>query len=176
MSELLEELAVSSGGTTPPDETISEHVPAEPSRRLEIIIAAAALALSIVAVVLAATIRLRMGGGGLDPRWWPTVLASSAAVLSAILLAFALFAPLAGRGDLEAMHADGRVRMLLALALSVLYALAWQTVGYIGPTLIYLVALLWLFGLRGWKGLVAFPIITTALIYGLFHLMLRVPL
>ncbi|RYE88324.1 MAG: tripartite tricarboxylate transporter TctB family protein [Hyphomicrobiales bacterium] len=174
----LEKLAASTGDTSvSPVETLNEpDFSARPSRPLEIIIAVAALALSVLALVLSQSIYLRMGGGGLDPKWWPTVLSILAACLSAILVGMSLFGPVANRGDLEAGHRDGWVRMLIALALSALYVFAWWQVGYLIPTVVYLVALLWSFGLRSWKGLVAFPVVTTALIYGLFHYMLRVPL
>ncbi|KKC38113.1 hypothetical protein WH87_10940 [Devosia epidermidihirudinis] len=174
----LNQLADSSGDIIlSPEELAAEHdLAARPSRRLEIVIAVTALVLSVTAIVLSQNIYLRMGAGGLDPKWWPTVLSSIAAGLSAILVGFALFGPTVSRGDLESVADGGWQRMLLALALSALYVFAWAQIGYIVPTIIYLAALLWLFGLRAWKGLVLFPLITTGFIYGLFHTMLRVPL
>lgn len=172
-----EKLATQSGDTiVSPDDTAEFDLAAMPSRRLEIVTAVVALILSIVALVLSRNIYLRMGAGGLDPKWWPTLLSILAAGLSAILIGLALFGPAQSRGELESSHHDGWVRMLLALALSTLYALAWWVFGYLVPTAIYLFALLWVFGLRSWKGLVAFPLVTTAFIYGLFHFLLRVPL
>lgn len=174
----LDKLTASTGDTlVSPVETAGEpDFSARPSRPLEIIIAVAALALSVLALVLSQNIRLRMGGGGLDPKWWPTLLSILSACLAAILVGMSLFGPAANRGDLEAGHRDGWVRMLIALALSALYVFAWWQFGYLIPTAIYLFALLWSFGLRSWKGLIAFPVITTGFIYGLFHFMLRVPL
>ena len=174
----LDKLTASAGDTSVLPVELAEEpdFAARPSRPLEIVVAVVALALSVLALVLSQNIRLRMGGGGLDPKWWPTLLSSLAAGLSAILLGMSLFGPLAGRGDLEAGHRDGWVRMLVALALSALYVFAWWQVGYLVPTAVYLFALLWVFGLRSWKGLIAFPLVTTAFIYGLFHFMLRVPL
>lgn len=170
--------AASSGdANVSPDETLGghEHL-AHPSRRLETVVAAVALALSVLALVLSRNIHLRMGAGGLDPKWWPTLLSLAAATLSAVLLAMALFGPAAARDDLESTHRDGWARMLVALALSVLYVFAWSRFGYVVPTLVYLLALLWLFGVRNAIALVLYPAITTAFIYGLFRLMLRVPL
>ena len=174
----LDKLTASTGDTSVlPVETAAEpDFSARPSRPMEIIIAVVALALSVIALVLSQNIRLRMGGGGLDPKWWPTLLSLASAGLAAILVGMSLFGPVANRGDLEAGHRDGWVRMLIALALSALYVFAWWQIGYLVPTAMYLFALLWTFGLRSWKGLVAFPLVTTALIYGLFHYMLRVPL
>lgn len=174
----LEKLGETSGGAeAPPDDAIVEYDNAAvPSRRMEIVIAAVALALSLLALVLSRNIYLRMGEGGLDPKWWPTVLSIGSSVLSAILLAVAMMGPVAERYDLESSQNDGWPRMLAALALSALYLVAWWQWGYIVPTLVYLFALLWLFKVRGWLPLILFPALTTAFIYGLFHLLLRVPL
>lgn len=174
----LNTLAAASGDTNVSPEAPAEELDlaARPTRWLEIAIAATALVLSVTAFILSRNIYLRMGSGGLDPKWWPTLLSVFAGVLSAVLLGMSVFGPAASRGELESSHRDGLVRMLSALTLSVLYALAWTFVGYVVPTVLYLVALLGVFGLRSWKGLVAFPLITTAFIYGLFHFVLRVPL
>ncbi|WIY53219.1 tripartite tricarboxylate transporter TctB family protein [Devosia sp. YIM 151766] len=174
----LDKLTSASGDTiVSPDAAVAEYdFSAPPARRLEIVTALAALIFAIVALVLSRNIYLRMGAGGLDPKWWPTLLSILAAGLSAIMLGMALFGPAQSRGDLESGHPDGLIRMLQALALTTLYAFLWSAFGYVIPTIVYLFALLWVFGLRSWKGLVAFPLITTAFIYGLFHLLLRVPL
>lgn len=170
-------LALSSGDVTSPDDVDAEpDFTAAPSRVLELAIAIVALALSVTALILSQNIRLRMGGGGIDPKWWPTVLSIAGATLSAILLGMAAFWPPLSRGEVEASTREGWVRMLLALALSALYVYAWSTIGYLIPTVLFTAILLWVFGLRSWKGLVIFPIATTAFIYGLFHYLLRVPL
>jgi hypothetical protein len=171
-------LATSSGDTNVlPDETVAElDYTARPSRRLEIIIAFAALILSVTALYLAQNIRLRMGGGGIDPKWWPSMLSIIASSLSGLLVAMSLFGPAMSRGELESSEQDGWVRMLLALALSALYIFCWWKIGYVIPTVVFLAALLWVFGLRSVKGLLLFPLVTTAFIYGLFHYALRVPL
>ena len=167
----------SGGAQALPDEAISDYeFVAAPSRRMEIAIGATALALSVLAIYLSRSIDLRMGGGGIDAKWWPTVLSSSAAVLSAIILGTALFMPVAQREDLEGAQKDGWVRMLVALGLSSLYVFAWWQIGYLVPTLVYLFALLWVFGNRNPIALVLYPVLTTAFIYGLFHSLLRIPL
>lgn len=173
------ELRETSGGTkVPPDNAIPDYdeYGAAPSRRMEITIALVALALSILAIVLSRSIELRMGGGGIDAKWWPTMLSSGAAVLSGFMLLSAFALPLADREDLEGAQRDGWVRMFIALALSALYVFAWWRFGYIVPTLVYLLALLLAFGVRSWLVLILFPVATTGFIYGLFHLLLRVPL
>ncbi len=170
------ETAAGDTKVSPDNAAEQDDIAARPSRRLEITVAATALVLSVIALVLSRNIHLRMDTGGINPRWWPTVLSILAIVLSAILAGMSMFSPAMSRGDLESSHHEGWVRMLLALAISTLYVIAWTSFGYVYPTVVYLLALLWVFGLRSWKGLVAFPVITTAFIYGLFHFMLRVPL
>lgn len=171
-------LATSSGDNTMlPDETVVKlDYSAPSSQRLEIAIAVAALILSVTALVLSRNIYLRMDSGGVDPKWWPTVLSILASALSALLVGMSLFGPAMSRGELEASEKDGWIRMLLALTLSALYVFAWSRIGYVVPTVVFVVALLWVFGLRSWKGLAIFSVVTTAFIYGLFHYVLRVPL
>ena len=173
----LDQLATSSSGTLPLDETIAEpNYSAAPSRRLELVIAVTALALSLLALWLSRNIFLRMGSGGVDPKWWPTLLSVLAAGLSAILVGMSVFAPPMSRGEVEATEQDGWIRMLVALTLSAIYVFAWSAVGYVIPTLVFTAALLFVFGLRSWKGLVIFSTVTTGFIYGLFHYLLKVPL
>jgi hypothetical protein len=117
-----------------------------------------------------------MGGGGVDPKWWPTLLSVLAAGLSAILVGMSLFSSPMSRGEVEATEQDGWIRMLVALTLSAIYVFAWSTIGYVIPTLVFTAALLFVFGLRSWKGLVIFSTVTTGFIYGLFHYLLKVPL
>ena len=160
-----------------PEQTVAEpDYAARPSRRLEIAIAASALALSVTALLVSRAIPLRMGGGGIDPRWWPTLLSVLASALSALLVAMSLFGQAPARGEVEAAEPDGWTRMLLALALSALYVFAWSHLGYVGPTLVFNLVLLRIFGLRSWKALGVYSVVTTAFIYGLFHYLLRVPL
>ena len=168
-------------------DTIAEHADdgepeaqryhaAVPSRRFEIVIAAVALALSLLALYLSRSIHLRMGAGGIDPKWWPTVLSIVAGSLSALLLSIALFGGPAERDDLESAHRAGLARTLIALALSALYVFAWSRFGYVVPTLAYLAALLWTFGARSPLALILYPALTTTFIYALFRMLLRVPL
>jgi hypothetical protein len=149
---------------------------APPSRSLEIATASIALALSALAFYFAYNIELRMDPGGINARWWPSVLAISASVLSGILLVVSLTVKEIDRGDVEASNAKGWSRVLKALAVSSLYVFAWSQIGYFVPTLVYLVALLWIFGLRSLVAMGLYSLITTGFIYGLFHYMLRVPL
>lgn len=173
-----QKLAATSGGTdvSPGEPAVEPDYYAKPSRALEIAIAVVALALSVTTLVLSRDIVLRMGGGGIDPKWWPTLLSCCGIALSLVLVLQAVLGTSLNRGELVAVERRGWMRMIVSLVLSAVYVFAWSRFGYVIPTVIFTGALLWVFGLRGWKGLIIFPVATTAFIYGLFHLLLRVPL
>jgi hypothetical protein len=148
----------------------------KPLRLKEIIIAAMALGLSILAIILSQNINLLMGDSGLDARWWPTVLSTAAAILSGLLLFCSIFLPVEEAEDFEPAQKEGWLRIFVVLTVSALYVFAWSRFGYIIPTAVYLFVLLWTFSVRSKMVLVLYPVLTTAFIYILFHTMLRVPL
>lgn len=149
---------------------------AAPSRPLEIAVGGGALALSLAALWFSRSIRLRMGAGGLDPKWWPTLLSCLGCGLAVLLLARAFRGEPLGRGDLEAATPEGWARLIGALALSGLYVFAWSRLGYAAPTIAYAFGLLWLFGLRRPLPLILYPLLTTGFIYGVFRILLKAPL
>ncbi|MBD8078604.1 tripartite tricarboxylate transporter TctB family protein [Cellulosimicrobium arenosum] len=159
------------GAPTDPDPA----PPAPPSRRLEVASALVSLVLLAGLAFLARRIELRTETGGIDPRWWPELLGTVGAVLAVALLVVALVRP-SDRGDLEATTRTGYVRLGASVALTVGYLLLWPLVGFLVATPIYLLALILLFGGRGWRTLIGFPVLTTAFIYLLFHTLLEVPL
>ena len=112
----------------------------------------------------------------MDPRFWPTLLSLFAGALSAALLLIALLRPPFDRSDLEASNRRGATRLVVALVVAILYVVLWQLAGYLVATALFLAALLWVFGGRGWKTLIIFPVVTTAFTYLLFHTLLKVPL
>lgn len=175
MTELTQLRETSGGDQSLPDEAASPDYSAQASRPLETTVGVIALGLSLLAVYLSQNIHVRMGGGGVDPKWWPTALSIVACVLSACMLGSALIRP-EDRSDFFQATSEGWKRVVLGLVLTSLYVFGWWRIGYIVPTALYLFALLWLLGIRRWKPLVLFPVLTTAFIYGLFHLLLRVPL
>ncbi|MFH5821214.1 tripartite tricarboxylate transporter TctB family protein [Georgenia sp. AZ-5] len=162
--------------TTPPEVEQPEGYIAPASRRLELVIAVLAVALSAVVLVLSQGIESQVDSGGLAPSWWPSVLAGAALAISAVLLILALVRRPAERGDLQAGTRQGWYRVLISSALSVLFLVAWEPVGFVIVCPLYLAALLATYGLRGLRGLLIFPVAITALIYVLFALILRVPL
>ena len=161
---------------TPSPSDFAPELAATPSRRLEVVTATVSLAASVIGFVLAQSIELRTETGGVDPRWWPTVLSLLAGALSVALLLIAILRPPFDRSDLEAGSRQGWVRLGAALVCGILYIVLWQLAGYLIATPIFLAALLWIFGGRGWKTLILFPVLTTAFTYVLFHSLLKVPL
>lgn len=161
---------------TPSTTDFAPELAAAPSRRLEITTAAVALAASVGGFALAQSIELRTETGGVDPRWWPTLLSLVAGSLSIVLLVIAIFRPPFDRSDLEVSSRQGWVRLGAALVCGILYIVLWQLAGYLIATALFLAALLWVFGGRGWKTLILFPVLTTAFTYLLFHTLLKVPL
>jgi hypothetical protein len=149
---------------------------ARPSKRMEIAAAALALLGFAVLVVLARDIELRAETGGIDPRWWPQLLGAAGAVLSAVLLARAVLRAPAQREGVQAATRDGRVRTVLVVVLAAVYVFAWPLIGFVVVTPPFLLAATYLFGGRGWRALVLFPVALTALLYLLFHTVLKVPL
>jgi hypothetical protein len=159
------------------DAAETDHaVPAAPSRRLEIVCAAIAVVGYGAIVLLARAIEVRTETGGIDPRWWPELLGVLGLVLSILLLVIAIVRPPFSRDDLEAATRQGWVRVGLAIVLSVVFILLWPVVGFLVVTPIFLVAATYLFGGRGWKTLILFPVLMTGFIYLLFHTLLKVPL
>jgi hypothetical protein len=165
-----EYLYTASIGTDAPD-TI-----AAPNRAMEITVAVVGLVAGLAGILLARGVELRAETGGIDPRWWPTVLSIGSAALSAALLVVALLRPPFDRSDLERVSEGGWRRLLLAGVIAAGYVAAWQVVGYIVATVVFLALLVWVFGGRGWKTLILFPVLTTGFTYLLFHTLLKVPL
>lgn len=147
---------------------------ARTSRTSELVIAAAVLALGVLVVVQAAQIHTAVNAQILGPRWWPTVLGyaliAGAAVLT--LQAFLRVAP----SEESSITRNGLMTLLGLGALIVAYGIAWQFIDFIVVTPVLLAGMVAIAGGRGLKALVLFPVITTAVLYGIFGALLRVPL
>ena len=169
-------------------DTADSDIVAQPSRRLEIVAAAVALLFMAVYLVLVLQIDLRRetGAGQIDARSWPTMLGVLGVVIAAWRLVYAFVRPPADRDDLERLQKGGMRRLISTIALTVVYLALWQVrsivaFGYnielfVFITPFFLFALLYVYGARSWKTFVLFPVITTAFIYVLFGMLLRIPL
>jgi len=150
---------------------------AKPSRKLEVAIALSLVALCVLGIIGSRLIAVRTETGGIDPRWWPTVMCGVALALSLLLTVIAFTRPPFDREDLEVTNRGGWVRLAWTIVLSALYIVAWTLTGnFVIPSVILLAALMWVYDGRGWKALVIYPIVTVAGIYLLFHTLLKVPL
>jgi hypothetical protein len=140
-------------------------------------VASALVALVVLGGVafLARRIEVRTETGGIDPRWWPELLGTVGVCLAVALLVVVLARPL-DRGELEATTREGFVRLAVTVAITAAYLVLWPMLGFLVVTPILLLALLVVFGGRGWRGLIGFPVLTTAFVYLLFHTLLEVPL
>jgi hypothetical protein len=150
---------------------------AKPSRKLEVGIAIGLVVLSAAGVLASRGLGVRTETGGVDPRWWPTVICALSLVLSVALLIVALTRPPFDRDDLEVSNRGGWYRLTITLVVLALYMVAWTLSGnFVIPSVLLLVVLMWVYDGRGWKALLVYPIATIAFIYLLFHTLLRVPL
>lgn len=150
---------------------------ARPSRKLEVAIALGLVLLCVAGLIGSRLIGVRTETGGIDPRWWPTVMCGIALALSILLAVIAFIRPPFDREDLEVTNHGGWIRLAWTIVLSALYIVAWSVTGnFVIPSVILLVALMWVYDGRGWKALVIFPVATVAGIYLLFHTLLKVPL
>ncbi|MGO1838542.1 MAG: tripartite tricarboxylate transporter TctB family protein [Microbacterium gubbeenense] len=159
-----------------------------PSRALEIIAAAIATAFMAGYLVMATQIPLRTEGVGaaMTARTWPSVLGVSGLIVAIILLVVAVTRPVPVRSDIERISAGGPLRVVLTIVISAVFVALWSVqsiimAGYriqLFPIVaaLYLFALLWVYGHRGWIGLIAYPVGLTAFIYILFGIVLRIPL
>lgn len=157
------------------DEVIHHDEPAEPgSRPREIAVGVGVVVLGIAILLGAQTLLPESGRDAFGPRWWPSGLAIVLIGLGSLLTVTGGFRPAAATE--EPPTRQGAVRLLLLLALVVAYGAAWQYIHFVPVTIVLAAAGAAILGARGWKALVAFPMIVTVVLYGLFGILLGVPL
>ncbi len=158
------------------EESAPEPTPGlPPSRRLEVITGVVAAILSAAMIALSRAVVVIRETGGVDPRWWPTVLGILALALSVALVVVAFSRPMS-REDVEPTTRSGRINAAATVIAAIAYVLTWPLVGFIPATLVLLVVLTAVFGGRNWKVLTLFPLGLTAFLYTLFAVLLKVPL
>jgi hypothetical protein len=166
--------ATSAGAPGPVD--AADHSPASSSRRLEVAGAVVALGISLLLFFLADRIELRVETGGIDPRWWPRTLGMIGIAVSVLLLLVSALRTPPDRDEVEAATPAGRIRLAATVALAFAYMFVWPAVGFVPATLVLLVVATAVFGGRGVRALVLFPVCLTAALYLLFDVALEVPL
>ncbi|MFC4564835.1 tripartite tricarboxylate transporter TctB family protein [Nocardiopsis mangrovi] len=147
-----------------------------PSRLRELVPAAAGAALAAAALLLAGQIDQGPESAGIGPRWWPEVLAFTLLGLSVLHAALAWRRPAAAGDAPDPATREGALRLVAMLATVVGYGVLWYFIHFLVSTAVLVAALAYLGGGRGWKALIAFPAVTTAVLYVLFGVLLRVPL
>ena len=163
--------------TTNPDAPATSA--ARPGRGLrELLPALAAAAFAVVAFALASQVPEVARLTQFSPRWWPELLAVLVLVLSVCLAVGALLRPTTTvEEDVpEEATREGTWRLTAMLASIVGYGVLWYFIDFRVSTTLLFIALTWLGGGRGWKALLLFPIVVTAILYLLFGVLLRVPL
>ncbi|GAA3991246.1 tripartite tricarboxylate transporter TctB family protein [Thermobifida alba] len=155
----------------------SPVVAARPSTPLrELVPALAGAAVAVGALALATQVPEKTGLTSFSPRWWPEALAYLLLGLSVLHAALALLRPRSAEELPDAANRAGVLR-LTAMLLSILgYGVLWYFVDFRVSTAVLLVALVYLGGGRGWKALLVFPAVVTAVLYLLFGVLLRVPI
>lgn len=158
-------------GTTEVEATTAPLAPA-----MEKVAAGVVLAFGVLMLVGARGIALRNETGGIDPRWWPTVIAVGIIGCGIWMLANALLGVSIER-EVDPSRRKGWVQMIATVAGLAVVLVAWYlgiTFLLLGP--LFLVVINWIYGLRKWTSLLLFPGIIAALLHLVFRLLLKVPL
>jgi hypothetical protein len=166
------------GGTTTEE---TSAVPGEPgaapalpaSRVRELGVAAAVLAAGIGVLLARSTIATAQADTELGPQWWPTVLGVALVVGGVALGALGALRPQAPEEEPASGH--GVAQLVAVLALIVAYGVAWYQLHFLVVTAPLIAGLVYVTGGRGVRALVVFPVVTTALLYVIFGVLLRVP-
>lgn len=154
----------------------SDEASAAPAPFMERVAAGGVLALGLFMLVGARAIVVRNETGGIDPRWWPTVIAIGIVACGLWMLANSLLGNHLER-EVAPSRRTGWIQAIATVAGIVVVLVLWRlgiTFLMLGPA--FLIAINWVYGLRRWTSLVLFPGIIAALLYGVFRLLLKVPL
>lgn len=139
------------------------------------LLVAVAVAVAGGAVMLSAQgLELSTTNGSIGPGWWPTVLGGTL-VAGAVAIALVSFRQPDPMPE-ERVSAHGLTRLGAVLVAIVLYGVAWQYLHFLPVTVVFLSALMFITGGRGVKALLVFPALTAVVLYGLFKMLLQVPL
>ncbi|MFJ6114454.1 tripartite tricarboxylate transporter TctB family protein [Agrococcus sediminis] len=155
---------------------------------IELVAAIALLLVAIAYLAMASQIELRREAapGQMDARAWPTFLGISAVIVAGLLVLRTMLRGADPRDEIEPAQAGGLLRVGGTLGIALAYLALWSVGDIVLPgirialfpiaTALAVAALLLLYGHRGWKGLVIYPIALAALNWVLFAMLLRIPL
>lgn len=128
-----------------------------------------------LALVLSLTLPENVATKGVGIRWWPAVISGAGLGLGFLGLVYAIVRSTVFVPD-EPRASNGHSRLLAIIGCLVGYGILWYFIDFRLSTLILFAALVWVAGGRTWKGLVLFPILSTAALWLLFGYFLKVPL
>lgn len=147
----------------------------EPNHRgYEVAVGGAVAALGVACLVLTSQLELSRDGGAFGPRWWPTALSIAIIATGVVLVVQAVISRVSS--DEPRITRSGTATLAATVAAIVGYGIAWQYLDFRAVTVVLLIGLTFLFGGRGIKALIVFPVATTLILWGIFGLLLRVPL
>lgn len=107
----------------------------------------------------------------LNPSAWPRIICTLLCIAATVQLINALRGRITTKVTIE-----NKTQVFSVMGLVLLYAIFLKSVGFIICTVFILLIILWIFRIRKAIQLIFIPILTTGLIYFLFHYLLRVPL
>ncbi|MGY2066507.1 tripartite tricarboxylate transporter TctB family protein [Blastococcus sp. SYSU DS0619] len=162
----------------PPGDAADGHVDAEApapyGRARDLLVAAAVGGLGVLTLVAGRGLPARTDDGSLGPDWWPTVLGICLLLAAAGIAAAGLLRRAVPDDDSVTRHGLLQLGGLVALVIG--YGTAWQYFHFVPVTFVFVAALTAVLGSRGVRALVVFPAVVVGLSYGIFGLLLRVPL
>lgn len=148
---------------------------APPAPLMERVVAAVVILLGTAMLLGARGISVRNETGGIDPRWWPTMIAVGIIAMGLWMLVGAL------RKDIERTvdpaQRSGWISVIATVGGLVAMVILWSFhVPFLILAPLFLIGTNWVYGLRRWTTLLLFPGIITALIFVIFRLVLKVAL
>lgn len=166
------ERAVAMTETTLPEEAPEEVV--QSTRLREVLTGAGVLLVGATVLLLAQQLPGAQANGEFGARWWPSLIGGAIALLGlAVAVVGALRPPARGCEDASA---TGVGQLAAILGMIVAYGVAWQFAHFLLVTPLLIVGIMAVLGGRGWRSLLLVPVLVTATLYGVFGLLLRVPL
>ena len=152
-----------------------DYAAAPPAPLMERAVAAIVVLLGTAMLLGARAIEVRNETGGIDPRWWPTVIAAGIIAMGLWMLGNALFTTI--ERTVDPAQRSGWVSMLATVGGLVVLVVAWFLgVPFLLLAPLFLIGTNWVYGLRRWTTLLLFPGVITALIFVIFKLVLKVAL
>lgn len=164
------------GGTASSDAGTAETTTVATAPAMERIAAVVVLVFGVWMLTGARSITVRNETGGIDPRWWPTVIAVGIIGCGIWMLVNAVLGVKIDR-EVEASRRTGWMQMIVTVAGIAAVLFVWNLgVSFVVLGPVFLVFLNWVYGLRKWTSLLVFPGIIALLLYTVFQLLLKVPL